>query len=310
MSTGAPAQVLLRDPAGPLEATFVPSAGMLCSSLRSSSRELLAENSGVRAYAQRGKTMGIPLLYPWANRLAGFGYEAAGRTVRLPSDPGLLTFDGNGLPMHGVIPGRLPWAIAQPPGDHGSSLAASLTWSPELSGLFDVFPFRHDLRYTAQLLRGCLEISVTVHACGPDPVPVSFGFHPYLVAGSTGREGWQVDLPAMRSVQLDERQIPVGQADELPGGRLALGTRAFDDGFCDVAEDARFAVDAGDGPITLEFREGYRFAQVYAPPAGRFICFEPMTAPANALRSGVGLTVLAPGETRTSRFAVEVSGFH
>ena len=75
MSTGAPAQVLLRDPAGPLEATFVPSAGMLCSSLRSSSRELLAENAGVRAYAQRGKTMGIPLLYPWANRLAGFGYR-------------------------------------------------------------------------------------------------------------------------------------------------------------------------------------------------------------------------------------------
>jgi len=29
----------------------------------------------VSAYAQYGKTMGIPLLYPWANRLAAFDYS-------------------------------------------------------------------------------------------------------------------------------------------------------------------------------------------------------------------------------------------
>lgn len=310
MSGDAWPQVTLRDPAGSLEASFVPSAGMLCSSLRISGRELLAENSGVRAYAQRGKTMGIPLLYPWANRLSGFDYELAGKTVLLPRDPGLLTFDGNGLPMHGVIPGMLGWQLTEIPGDHGARLTATLSWSPAEAELFEVFPFRHDLRYTARLAQGRLEISVTVHACGPDVVPVSFGFHPYLVPGPTGREGWEVDLPAMRGVELDERQIPVGAGVELPGGRLLLGTRAFDDGFRDVAENARFVVTAGSGRVALEFREGYRFAQVYAPAAGRFICFEPMNAPANALRSGAGLVVLAPGETRTSRFAVQASGFH
>ncbi len=62
--------VTLRDERACLEATFLPGAGMLCSSLRHRGEELLAQNRGVEAYVERGKTMGIPLLYPWANRLA------------------------------------------------------------------------------------------------------------------------------------------------------------------------------------------------------------------------------------------------
>ena len=93
------------------EAGFVPGAGMLCCSLRHRGEELLAQNAGVAAYAERGKTMGIPLLYPWANRLAGFEYSAAGRTVQVPHDPNRVALDGNGLPIHGVIGGRMRWEL-------------------------------------------------------------------------------------------------------------------------------------------------------------------------------------------------------
>ena len=78
--------VKLCDQEAPLEATFLPGAGMLCCSLRHRGEELLAQNAGVSAYAERGKTMGIPLLYPWANRLAGFDYTVAGRAVAVPHD--------------------------------------------------------------------------------------------------------------------------------------------------------------------------------------------------------------------------------
>ena len=71
--------VTLRDARSELEASFVPGAGMLCSSLRHRGEELLAQNAGVAAYACDGATMGVPLLYPWANRLAEFGYELSGR---------------------------------------------------------------------------------------------------------------------------------------------------------------------------------------------------------------------------------------
>ncbi len=190
----------LHDEASALEAAFVPGAGMLCCSLRHRGEELLAQNAGVAAYAQQGKTMGIPLLYPWANRLAGFDYSAAGHSVRVPRDQSCVRLDAGGLPIHGVIGGRLAWELTRAPGQEPrSSLAARLSWSDTRPELFEVFPFRHELGYEARLRDGCLEIELSVNACGSDPVPLAFGFHPYLSAPGASRELWQIELPAMRA---------------------------------------------------------------------------------------------------------------
>jgi aldose 1-epimerase len=319
--TGAePASVKLRDGETPLEATFLPGAGMLCCSLRHRGDELLAQNRGVAAYVERGKTMGIPLLYPWANRLAGFDYTVAGRTVAVPHDTARVALDDRGLPIHGVIGGRMAWAptaapgpdaqapTGAPGGPEARALTALLSWSESRGGLFEVFPFRHDLRYEARLEGGRLEIGVTVYACGEDTVPVAFGFHPYLSPPGAPRERWRIELPAMRRLELDERQIPIGPETERaqPDQAFELAEREFDDGFDSVAEPARFAVEAAGRRIALELLEGYPCAQVFAPRAGQFICFEPMTAPANALRSGAGPPLLAPGESHRATFAVSV----
>ena len=69
--------------AGDTVAEFVPAANMVCRSLRVGTSELLDQGHGLQAYAEDGKTMGIPLLYPWANRLSGWDYEAGGRRVKL-----------------------------------------------------------------------------------------------------------------------------------------------------------------------------------------------------------------------------------
>jgi galactose mutarotase-like enzyme len=300
-------RVSLRDEESGLEAELVPGAGMLCCSLRHRGEELLAQNAGVAAYAQQGKTMAIPLLYPWANRLAGFDYSAAGRTVRIPHDPSRVRLDGNGLPIHGVVGGRQVWELTDVPDGEGRALAARLRWSEERPELFELFPFRHELHYRARLCDGHLEIEVTVDACGGDAVPISFGFHPYLSPPGAAREGWQVELPAMRALALDPQQIPIGPAETLPAEGFELDARELDDGFDAVAEPARFSVTGGGRRIELTFLQGYPCAQVFAPAGGQFICFEPMTAPANALRSGDGLRVLAPGERYVARFSVGVT---
>ncbi len=56
----------------------------------------------------------------------------------------------------------------------------------------------------------------------------------------------------------------------------------------------------------MEFRYGYQFSQVYAQHGQDFICFEPMTAPANALCSGDGLQIVEPGEEYRAEFAIRV----
>ena len=302
--------VQLSDEESGLEATFVPGAGMLCCSLRYKGEELLAQNDGVDAYARRGKTMGMPLLYPWANRLAAFDYSVAGKTVRVPHDSTRIAVDNNGLPIHGVIGGRLGWELMDTPSPVIQSLEARLRWSEEEPELFEVFPFEHDLLYEVRFIDGRLEIEVTVHARGEDVVPVAFGFHPYLAPGGP-REHWRIELPAMRHLALDANQIPLGPgpngAGHAPSAEhFALGEREFDDGFDSVAEPARFAVTAGARRIELELEHGYPCAQVYAPLDGHFICFEPMTAPANALRSGDGLRLLAPDKRYRAGFSLGV----
>ncbi|HSO74770.1 MAG TPA: hypothetical protein VLU47_08025, partial [Blastocatellia bacterium] len=82
-------QDLLQDPsartlvAGDLEAVFLPGHGMLGASLRHRNVEILRRIDDLAAAAARGSTAGIPLLHPWANRLAGSQYRVAGRDVNL-----------------------------------------------------------------------------------------------------------------------------------------------------------------------------------------------------------------------------------
>ena len=57
---------------------------MICQSLRHGGAEWLEQRLGLDAYVEQGKTMGIPLLHPWANRLAHPGYAVAGKEVSLP----------------------------------------------------------------------------------------------------------------------------------------------------------------------------------------------------------------------------------
>ena len=65
--------VELRSPE--LTAAFVPDLNMIGCSLEHRGEELLGQRGGLAAYAERGSSMGIPLLHPWANRLDA----AAGR---------------------------------------------------------------------------------------------------------------------------------------------------------------------------------------------------------------------------------------
>jgi galactose mutarotase-like enzyme len=250
--------------------------------------------------------MGIPLLYPWANRLADFSYSAAGRTVEVPHDPSRIAVDQNGLPIHGVIGGRMKWDLTPEGGPGPQSLSASLSWSESAPELFEVFPFSHELRYEARLGGARLEVEIDVDASGADSVPVAFGFHPYFTLPGVPRQRWLIELPAMRHLALDANQIPVGPDRALAEERFELAGREFDDGYDSVADPARFSVAAGRR-IEVEFLEGFPCAQVFAPKGSQFICFEPMTAPTNALRSGMGLRVLDAGERYRARFSVRVA---
>src|SRR5215475_10296395 len=141
---------LLNDPsahtliAGDLKAVFLPGHGMLGSSLRHKGVEMLRRIEDLDGVASKGSTAGIPLLHPWANRLAEARYHAGGRYVNLdPSSP-ILHLDAHGLPMHGV-----PWSLLvwEPTEARQDFLAARLDWTRD--DLLAFFRYRHPLERSA-----------------------------------------------------------------------------------------------------------------------------------------------------------------
>jgi aldose 1-epimerase len=62
-------------------------------------------------------------------------------------------------------------------------------------------------------------------------------------------------------------------------------------------------VRVGDRTVAVEFTEGFRVAQLFAPPGEDYVWIEPMTAPANALVRG-GFEWVAPGSRRRAAFRI------
>jgi aldose 1-epimerase len=294
--------VTLRSLDGSTVSQFVPEVNMVCSSLRYLGVEYLHQGAGVDAYAQDGMTMGIPLLHPWANRLSGLRYRVAGKEVVLPRGENLIALDDGGLPIHGATPALMRWEAARL---GPAALRGKLSWTSE--ELLRLFPFPHELTVQARLDRGALAIATTLTPVGNTHVPVSFGYHPYLRVPDAARSGWRVTLGARQRLLLDPAMIPTGGREPVPRRRFALADDGLDDGFDDLEQPASFKAAAGDVALNVEFLEGYSYAQVYAPVDQDFICFEPMTAATNALVSGEGLALVAPGQHYRAAFRVSIS---
>jgi aldose 1-epimerase len=305
---GFPALTLATSAAGGIEATFVPGAGMVGCSLRHRGDELLGQRRGLRTYVAERATMGIPLLYPWANRVATRRFSVAGREVVIDPEATPVRLDADGLPMHGLLTAASGWHVErhEPVGD-GAVLAASFDFAAH-DTLMAAFPFAHDLRCEVTLLGPTLTIATTVLASGDGPMPIAFGYHPYLRLPEVAREDWQIAVPVNEQLRLDAQMLPTGERvdAEVYDGRL--GARTFDDAFVAPADAAPFVLAGGDRRIELAFLAGYPYAQVFAPAEDDVIAFEPMTAPTNALvDGGPELPLLAPGESYEASFSITLA---
>jgi aldose 1-epimerase len=292
---------------GRLEAVFVPEAGMICCSLKHRGEELLGQRGGLRAYVESYSTMGIPFLHPWANRLGGDRFELAGRAVdlNLPDLP--LKRDGAGLPIHGLLSAVPGWRVERHAElDSGGALAASFDFGA-YPHLLEAFPFPHLVEIEATLVEGSLEIQTSLTATGEVAVPVSFGFHPYLVLPGVPRAEWVLEAPVHERIALDSRGLPTGEREPTAIETAPLGARTYDDAFLAPSPGTAFALVGPDRRIELRMDSGYGFTQIYAPPGLDAVAIEPMTAPTDALLiAGPELTFVPPGETFAASFSISV----
>jgi galactose mutarotase-like enzyme len=287
----------LRLKAGGTEAAFLPDLGMLGISLRQDGEEVLALPGGLDAY-RSGHVIGLPLLAPWANRLGGRHYEIAGVAVDLEGVD--LHDDGTGLPIHGTMTAQPGWQVEA---STESSARARFDYGAR-ADLLRAFPFPHELVLDIELAESRLRVATTIRPTADRPVPVSFGWHPYLVLPNTRTET-VLRLPECVHHLLDDRGLPTGRTEPQPPEARALGDRAFDDLFS-LGADRHLALETGGRSVAVDMEEGYPFAQVYSPADAPFACLEPMTAPVNALGTG-DCRLVEPGDSFSARFRITLT---
>jgi aldose 1-epimerase len=296
---GAAAAVLT---AGDCEAVVLPSLGMLVASFTHRGDELVALPGGLGAYRAR-HTTGIPLLYPWANRLGRDRYRQGDVEVDLRGAD--LNRDDNGLPIHGLMLARPEWDVTRlGAGPRSARLAARFDFGAH-EDLMAAFPFPHELAVDVTLAASGLRIVTTVRPNGPVSVPIAFGWHPYLRLPGTPRDRWELALPALAHAALDGRGIPTGRARPVEAVTAPLAGRDLDDLFA-LGSDRIITLATGDRRLTVTYDDGYPYAQVYAPAGKPFCAIEPMTAPTNALVSGDHPSV-RPDETFSAAFTLAVA---
>jgi len=210
-----------------------------------------------------------------------------------------------GTAIHGLLTASPHWTVTDA---DRNTLTAELDFGrvPEYMA---AFPLPHIVRYTARIEGSTLTVAFAVRATGDVDVPISFGFHPYLTLPDSDRRGWQVQIPVARQALIDERMLPTGETVEVAPGELdgALGERTFDTSYPVVYGDQpEFVIADERRRLTLKHVSGYPVTQVYAPEASQFICYEPMTAPVDALISGDGLRWAKPGEDFEAIFSISV----
>jgi galactose mutarotase-like enzyme len=301
MSLAAAATASLR--AGDLAVDLHAGAFLSVTSLRDHDAELLVGPAALPTDATvHGQAAGVTLLHPWANRLGSDRYRVAGVPATVADGDGRLHRDANGLALHGLAAAPGAWRLEAWSADRATAALRheGAPGSP--------FPFPHDVEVLFALRAGRLEVTTSVHAADV-AVPVAFGWHPYLRLPGTPRAAWRLALPSRRHLTLDDTGLPSGKHCEEPADERPLARRALDDGYDALADGAWMGVRDERRRLRVRLLHGYPAAQVFAPPAVDVVSLEPMTAPTNALVTGRGLRMVAPGAAFAAAFAIDVRGY-
>ncbi|MBW3538662.1 MAG: aldose 1-epimerase [Planctomycetes bacterium] len=306
----------LTDPSTGSTARILPAVGFNCFEFKAvvNDRSVDVLDAAASFAEGEGKPShhGIPLLFPFPNRIRGGRYEWEGRAYEM--QPGQVGFDPDGNAIHGFCLDR-PWRVT----DAGDAYAVGeFQLSREAPNRRDLWPadFVIEVRYS---LRGpCLRADVRIANPDENALPWGFGTHPYFrlplaAASSPGR--CLIQVPAAEKWVL-EKCLPTGERQSVSEGTDLREGEYFDtvklddvltdlENVGDLVQCAIIDEEAGL-QVSQRFSRVFEHAVVYTPPDRPAVCIEPytcLTDAVNLLARGIetGWRKLPPGEEfRTS----------
>ena len=262
-------------------------------------------------------------LIPWPNRIPNGTFIFDGTSYRVP-----INDMPHNMSIHGLLYKRNMTVVSQSISPTQASLELSFDFGSAAtrdSGY--PFPVMIKIVY-ALTAQGEFIATTTATLNGPadSSAPFGDGWHPYFVLAAGSTNALFARVPATTEVQLDKAQLPLPGVPTQPFTRIpADGSllRLYDLDVCLVvdpartvtrrigASDVRVAETVLSHPDTrlevVVFQEAASYPYVQLFTQWNEVAIEPVTAPANAFNTGVGLIKLQPGIPWSGRMGVYIA---
>ena len=186
--------------------------------------------------------------------------------------------DANGVPIHGVLPRVLPFAVTD---QTASSVRRRVRHPRPPRGARGVPATRTACVVAGRRdRRGARDPNHAPRAQGRRPLPVAFGYHPYLSPPRRAARPMELDIPVPHPPRARRPPDPHrrARAGADRARRRSAGAASTMPSPTSAPTAASPSRAAGARSLST-LLEGYDFAQVYAPADRDLVCFEPMTAP-------------------------------
>jgi aldose 1-epimerase len=295
---------VLRDAESATEVRVAPELGNTCIGYRLGDWHVLDEPANENELRERASSYGIPILFPWPNRVRNSSFSFKGRQYHLPPSHGMPHAN------HGLVRER-PWRTTRCAASHDLALVESQIHSGDFPELVEQYPSEFLLTVSYRLLDNGLEIVAQVVNTGDEQLPFGFGLHPYFLiplGPSSNRARCTLRVPASEAWQLADhlptghRQPVAGRLDLRQG--LPLGKETYDDVLTALEQpfQAMLRDPAVGREIIVASDGGFRECVVFAPADRPIVSIEPYTCATDALNlqsTGIdaGLRVLQPRES-------------
>ena len=268
---------------------------------------------------------GVPLLWPYANRLDEQAFYANGQKYSF--DPGLGNTGRGAIPIHGFLTAAEAWKVVETKADAKSAWATMKLDFSRIPRYMKQFPFAHTLTMTYRVQGGALEVHTRIDSLCDEPMPVAIGFHPYFQLTDSPREEWRLSVAAKTHWMLNSNTIPTGETEPitriLPNPKnVMVKDVTLDDIFTDLERDDRGRatmsligrtqqVDVAVGP---KFKTILVLSRPNNGNRGPTVAFEPMAAISNALNLAEKglyqeLQSIEPGGAWQESFWIRPHGF-
>jgi len=296
-------QYVLDGPGGS-HAAVVPTLGCNCVRWQVAGRDMLYAPP-LAELAERPTRGGIPVLFPFPNRIRDGRFTWAGRSYELPCNDSTKT-----NAIHGFSP-RVAWRVQECSAERERGhIAADFVGSRDAGVGPELWPGDPHLALRIELTERSLRLEATVTNRSDGPLPFGMGYHPYFAVSP----GDRIETPACSRWELRD-SLPTGNVLPLESKYDLRHARAVEDLTLDdiytnfpTAEPVNGLVERGrvlyadGGALVVRASPVFRELVVFTPPHRKAVCLEPYTCPTDAANLAargldVGWQILAPGQT-------------